>query len=289
MAEPETSPPWDAEQIRVDRDGLALDVTLVGDAGADPVLLLHGFPQDARSWRRVAEHLGDDGLRLVAPDQRGYSPDARPEEVAAYGVEALVGDVLAVADAVGAATFHLVGHDWGASVSWSLAAAHPERVRTLTALSVPHLAAFGRALREDPEQQRLSAYIGRFRKPGEAEEALLAHDATALRAIYDGAVAADDVEAYVALMREGALTPALSWYRAMGRELSETPPVTVPTTFVWGEEDRATSESAALGCADFVEADYRFVRLPGVGHWSPDQVPAVVADAVRERVRSARG
>ncbi len=289
MADPETSARFEPEQIRVDHDGLVLDVTLAGDPAGDPVVLLHGFPQSARSWRRVVEHLADDGLRLVVPDQRGYSPGARPDDVAAYGVEALVGDVLAVADAVGAETFHLVGHDWGASVSWALAAAHPGRVRTLTALSVPHLASFGRALREDPEQQRLSAYIARFRRRGEAEEALLADDAAALRAIYDGAVAADDVESYVALMREGALTPALSWYRAMGRELSETPPVSVPTTFVWGEQDRATSEAAALGCGELVEADYRFVRLPDVGHWSPDQVPQVVADAVRERVRSARG
>ncbi len=286
MAEDQTSTPGSATATCTSADGLSLDVSLAGDPDGEPVLLLHGFPQSARSWRQVVEHLGGDGLRLVAPDQRGYSPGARPEAVAAYGIEALVGDVLSVADAIGAPTFHLVGHDWGASVSWALTAAHPERVRTLTALSVPHLAAFGRALREDPEQQRLSTYIGRFRRPGEAEEALLADDAAALRAMYDGAVAADDVEHYVTLMREGALTPALSWYRAMGRELSATPPVRVPTTFVWGETDRATSEAAALGCADFVEADYRFVRLPGVGHWSPDEVPGVVADVVRERVRS---
>lgn len=262
-------------------------MALHGRDGATAVLLLHGFPQTARSWRAVVRHLAHDDLLLVTPDQRGYSPGARPADVAAYGVEELVGDALAVADDLGIERFHLVGHDWGSSVGWVLAARHPERVRTFTALSVPHLAAFGRALATDPEQQRLSSYIRRFRRPGEAEEALLADDAAGLRAIYDGAVAREDVEAYVALMREGALTPALSWYRAMGAELATTPPVRVPTTFVWGEQDRATAEAAALGCAAFVEADYRFVRLPEVGHWTPDEVPGVVADEVRARVRGA--
>ena len=165
MADPQTPARDSADQTRVTHDGLTFDVSTSGDADGEPTLLLHGFPQGARSWRRVAAHLADDGLRLVAPDQRGYSPGARPQEVAAYGIETLVGDVLALADSLGIDTFHLVGHDWGGSVSWALAAEHPDRVRTLTALSVPHLAAFGRALREDPEQQRLSAYIGRFRRP----------------------------------------------------------------------------------------------------------------------------
>lgn len=265
-------------------DGLVLDVTVHGEDGATPVLLLHGFPQTARSWDGVARRLADDGLLLLAPDQRGYSPGARPADVGAYGVDALVGDALAVLDDHGLEQVHLVGHDWGSSIGWVLAARQPERVLSWTALSVPHLAAFGHALATDPEQQRLSAYIRRFRRPGEAEEALLADDAAGLRAIYDGAVAEGDVEAYVALMRDGAMTPALSWYRAMGSELASTPPVRVPTTFVWGEQDRATSEAAALGCAAHVEADYRFVRLPGVGHWSPDQVPDVVAAEVRARV-----
>ncbi len=286
MAPDPTPQPTDrTRRTSTTRDGLRLDVVLHGRDGATPVLMLHGFPQSARSWRAVAGHLADEDLLLVAPDQRGYSPGARPADVAAYGIEELVADALAVADDLGLGRFHLVGHDWGSSVAWVLAARHPERVLTLTALSVPHLAAFGRALATDPEQQRLSSYIKRFRRPGEAEEVLLADDAAGLRAIYDGAVPAEDVEAYVALMRGGALTPALSWYRAMGADLGGTPPVRVPTTFVWGEQDRATAEAAALGCGAFVEADYRFVRLPEVGHWSPDQVPGVVAEEVRARVR----
>ncbi len=227
------------------------------------------------------------GLRLIVPDQRGYSPRARPDGVTTYGMDRLAGDALAVADALAGPRFHLVGHDWGASIAWHLAAHHADRVATLTALSVPHLAAFGWALRHDPEQQSLSAYISTFRREGQAEETLLADDARRLRETYDGAVAAGDVEEYVALMRGGALRPALAWYRAMGRELAETPPVRVPTTFVWGDRDRATSAAAAQRCGDFVQADYRFVPLPGVTHWSPDEAPDEVAAAVLARVATA--
>lgn len=273
------------EHAVVEHDGLTFDVTLAGPRDGVPVLLLHGFPQSARSWWQVVDRLADEH-RLVVPDQRGYSPGARPTDLSAYAVERLAADALAVASASGHERVHVVGHDWGATVAWQLAAHHADRVLSLTALSIPHLAAFGRALREDPEQQRLSAYLADFRRPGH-EDALLADDARELRAIYDGVVADDDVEAYVRLMADGALTPALGWYRAMGRELGAMPPVRVPTTFVWGEDDRATSEAAATWCADHVEADYRFVPLPGVSHWSPDEVPDVVAAEVRRRVAAS--
>ena len=272
----------DWERTTVEHDGLAFEVTVAGPEDAPPVLLLHGFPQSSRSWWQVVDRLEADH-RLLVPDQRGYSPGARPADVAAYAVDVLAADALAVAAALGHERVHVVGHDWGASVAWQLAAHHPSRVLSLTALSIPHLAAFGRAVVEDDEQRRLSAYLADFRRPGH-EERLLADDARELRAFFDGVVARDDGDAYVALMAGGALTPALGWYRAMGRDLGRMPPVGVPTTYVWGEGDRATSEAAATGCAAYVEGDYRFVRLPGVSHWTPDEVPDVVAAEVRRRV-----
>lgn len=290
-ATPSSEPagPW-AEVRTVEQRGLVLDVRTAGPADGDPLVLLHGFPQSSRSWGAVVDRLRatQEGrrLHLVAPDQRGYSPGARPDEVGAYATPHLVSDVLVVADALGLETFHLAGHDWGASVAWAVAARHPGRVRTLTALSIPHLAAFGRALAEDPDQRRRSAYIRVFRRPGVAEERLLADGGARLRRMFAGQVPAADVEAYVALMAEGALTPALRWYRAMDRDLGALPPVRVPTTFVWGEEDLATAESAAVACGEHVRADYRFVRLPGVGHWTPDQVPGTVADELLARVRT---
>ena len=196
----------------------------------------------------------------------------------------LAADALGIATALGHERVHLVAHDWGASVAWHVAAHHPERVRTLTALSIPHLAAFGRALAEDPEQQRRSSYIGLFREPGKAEEVLLADDAQRLRAMYEGAVAEEDVEAYVAMMRGGALTPALAWYRAMGRDLAELPEAAVPTTYVWGEQDLAVAPAAADACGQHVRGDFRFVRLPEAGHWTPDANPDAVSEAALDRI-----
>ena len=115
-------------------DGLVLDALHMGPdtgpADGPVVLLLHGFPQSSWCWRGVWPALAAAGLRVVAPDQRGYSPDARPADVADYRMAALVADAVAVLDAVGADRAHVVGHDWGAAVAWQLAARHPDRVRT---------------------------------------------------------------------------------------------------------------------------------------------------------------
>ena len=116
---------------------------------------------------------------------------------------------------------------------------------------------------------------------------LLADDARALRELYDGRVASADVEHYVETMRAGGLTPALSWYRAMG-DMADTPDVAVPTSFVWGDADWASGRFGALACADHVDADYRFVELSGISHWSLDEVPERVAEEVARRVTGRR-
>src|SRR4051812_48257716 len=110
-----------------------------GPEDGELVLLLHGFPQSWWEWRHQLEALGKAGYRAVAPDQRGYSPGARPGGVEHYGVEELVADAVGFADALGVDRFHLVGHDWGAIVAWYVAATHPDRLKTLSIVSTPHL------------------------------------------------------------------------------------------------------------------------------------------------------
>ncbi|WP_028183308.1 alpha/beta fold hydrolase [Salinispora arenicola] len=274
--------------MRIDAREFTFDVRVGGPPAGPPVLLLHGFPQHSGEWADVVPILHAAGLRTYALDQRGYSPGARPRPVGAYRLAELVGDAAAVLEALGIDAAHVVGHDWGAVVGWGLAAGHPSRVRTLTAVSVPHPAAMAHALTNDMSQRARSAYMGLFRRTGTAEAVLLALRATGLRRMLAGAGDADRVADYVEPMRApGALTAALNWYRAMSRrDLAAVGPVSVPTTYVWSDRDVAIGRTAADGCAAQVTGDYRFVELAGVSHWIPDRAPTPLADAIVTRVRS---
>lgn len=263
---------------------LTFDVRTAGPEDGPPVVLLHGFPQNSLAWAGVASRLADAGRRVIAFDQRGYSPGARPDDVAAYRTELLAEDVIGVADALGLETFDLVGHDWGSAVAWIVAGQHPERLRTLTAVSIPHLGAYNAALRTDADQQARASYIGLLRQAGKAEDLLLADGARRLTAMYGDAVPVSLTTRYVAqLLEPGALTAVLSWYRAMTPELGSIPRTQVPTTFVWGELDQAIGRAPAEACGDYVDADYRFIELGGIGHWIPEQAPDSLAEAILVR------
>ena len=248
---------------------LVFDAMVDGPQDGRLVLLLHGFPQSSWSWRLVMARLAAAGYRVVAPDQRGYSPGARPDGVSSYRMPALVGDVLGMLDALGAETADVVGHDWGAAVAWQLASRHPDRVRTLTAVSVPHPLAFVDALRTDEDQRQRSQYMLGFQKEGEAERALLDGG---LQGIFSPAVDADH---YVALMSEpGVLTACLSWYRAQDlADISDLTTTAVPTLYVWSDDDLALGPVAAHATASYVTGPYRFEVLHGVSHWVPEEAP----------------
>lgn len=254
------------------------------DAAGPTVVALHGFPESAWEWRSVAEILAADGVRVVAPTQRGYSPGARPQAVEDYAIERLTEDVLTVVDHFGLGPVHLLGHDWGASVAWWIAGHHPQRLASLIAVSVPHLGAFADALATDPDQQARSAYFALFREEGRAEDVLLEDGARRLKAMFGGDVPEDLMAAHLELtgIREG-LTGALNWYRAMRRY--EVPDVTVPSTLIWGEQDIAISRSGAEATSDRVAADYRFVPVAGEGHWLPETRPDLIAAEVMGRIR----
>jgi pimeloyl-ACP methyl ester carboxylesterase len=274
----------------VDVGGLTFDVRTLGPDDGEPVVLLHGFPETSLSWSAVAPLLADAGFRVIAPDQRGYSPDARPTAVADYAMQHLVDDVLGLADVLDLGTFHLVGHDWGAAVSWAVAAHHGARLRSLTAVSVPHLAAYNAALRGNSDQQERASYIGLMRQEGKAEDVLAEEDGRRLRAMYDGKIPATHVDAYVDFFHDReALTGALAWYRAMTAELANLPSVAVPTTFVWSDGDWAIGRASAEACGDHLTGPFRFVELDGVSHWIPEEAPGDLAAAILERVRAVTG
>ena len=268
--------------MQVRARGLTFDVQVDGPESAPAVLLLHGFPQTSHCWRHVTPQLA--GYRTIVPDQRGYSPGARFDEVEAYRMPELVADALALLDALGVEQAHVVGHDWGAAVAWQLGARHPERVRTLTVVSVPHPRAFVEALRTDEDQRAKSLYMRDFSRPDYAE-GLLADDAAGLRALFGG-LPEVDVHHVIERAREpGALAAWLRWYAAQRLEdIGDTPAVGVPTLYVWSDGDVALGRAAAEGTAAWVTGPYRFEALEGVSHWVPEQAPDRLGTAVREHV-----
>jgi pimeloyl-ACP methyl ester carboxylesterase len=275
---------WTIRQVDTG-NGLVFNVAEQGDPNGSPVLLLHGFPQTHRAYDALAARLVPRGLRLIAPDQRGYSPGARPADAAAYAMHELVGDAARILDAYGIDSADVVAHDWGSAVAWSLASTRPERVRTLTAVSVPHPRAMSDALRDATSGQReRSSYMQLFRMVGKAEELLLEDDAKRLRAMFEPLSDATAEPHVRALSDPATLMAALSWYRAPQKELAALPEATVPTTFVWSTGDPAIGRAAAEGCALYATGSYRFVVLDGISHWIPEQAPDALADAVLDRL-----
>ncbi len=289
-------------ELVVSASGMTFEALDTGPHDGRPVLFLHGFPQTSYSWHHQLEAVASAGHRGLAFDQRGYSPGARPPDVADYRVGELVGDVIAVADQWGLERFDLVGHDWGAMVAWVTAARHPDRLRTLTAVSVPHPRAFAAAFggsagsggsgggdgedgsggTGDDDQRQRSSYIEVFRaEGGVAERALLGEDGSGagLRSMFDASGLSSDTEEvrrFVAAMLEpGALTAALNWYRATEpQSLADVGAITVPTLYVWSDEDIALGRTAAEATVAWVSGPYRFEVLSGVSHWIPETAPA---------------
>jgi pimeloyl-ACP methyl ester carboxylesterase len=250
-----------------------------GAEDAPLVLLLHGFAESFHMWRSQMPALAAAGYRAVAPSQRGYSAGARPDtrEPVNYGFDHLVNDALSIAAACGNAPrrFHVVGHDWGGSIAWGIADRCPERVASLTVLSRPHPNAFNRALAApDGEQKRRSSHHWWFLE-ADSTARILADDARWLRErLKANNVPEAAIAEYVAILGDpGTMEAALTWYRARGAIRAPIGAIKVPTLFIWGNADDTVGRMAAEATREFVAAPYRFVELPGVGHFSADQAP----------------
>lgn len=269
---------------RFDNDGLTFDVVDSGPLDGIPVVLLHGFPQRATSWEAVAARLHDHGLRTFAPDQRGYSPGARPRSRFAYRTANLVSDVVALCEKIGRPV-HLVGHDWGAAIAWGAAARRPDRVTSLTAVSVGHPRAWVTSFAMG-DQARRSSYMVPFQTRW-AERALSRRGGWGERlmrswGMNDEMLAQLDRE----MVGDGALRGALGWYRSMPLiSPHDFATIRVPTTFVWSDQDATMSRTMALRTKRHVEAPYRFVEIAGATHFLPTKRPDDVSAAIVERVR----
>ena len=270
---------------------LTFTADVAGPIGGPLVLLLHGFSESRHSWREALPVLAAAGYRCVAPDQRGYSPGARPDpaDLSNYAFDKLVNDALEIAAAAGyeGKRFHLVGHDWGGQVSWGVANAHPERLASLTVLSRPHPLSFRRAL-ADPngEQKHRSRHHSKFLEP-ETGPLLVEDDARRLReGLFGQDVSKAAIDDHMAVLGNlDAIEAALAWYRSNKGLSGEFGPIKVPTLYIWGDADATVGPDAAKGTGEFVTAAYSLEVLPGVGHFVMDQASGRATALMLEHIR----
>jgi pimeloyl-ACP methyl ester carboxylesterase len=268
---------------RIAGDGVELAVTV--DGVGEPVVFLHGFPENARSWRHQMAAVVRAGFSAWAPDLRGYNTSGRPRERAAYHLKHLMADVAALVRATGFPRAHIVGHDWGGIIAWSVAGHYPELVDRLVILNAPHLKLFTDKVWRSSQWLR-SSYVGVFLLPQVPEWLLSARDFALLRRVFHTAsgrrmpFTGEDIDAYIAAFRTpGALTAALNYYRANafsdGTPLGAAARVHCPTLVIWGDKDRALGH-VLLEDLDTVAPDVHVHRLREVGHWVQNEAPEEV-------------
>lgn len=277
---------------RFENDGLTFEVIEATPPDGSPVtgtaLLLHGYPQTPHAWSDVIPALTAAGVRCLAPALRGYSPGAMPQGRRAYRIERLVGDALALLDAAGLDSAHVVGHDWGGGIAWQLAMHHPDRVGSLTVLSIPHPAAMIWALPRSLQGLK-SWYMLAMQLPV-LPEALLGQGVRH-RGLQALRLPEHHERAYVRWLRHpGALSSTLGPYRALATRpragaYSLTMPVRVPTRFVWGNRDPYLGRVAAEATHRYCTGPYRFVEI-NAGHWLPEKEPERVAEEILTSIRS---
>ena len=231
----------------------------------ETVILLHGFPSTSHMWHQLINFLSNENYRVIAPNQRGYSQGARPSEISEYRIDNLVEDVLDIADAMNIDKFHLVGHDWGSAVGWVVTATNKNRILTWTALSVPHLDAFGDAIVNDKTQENKSSYIDFFRMKFLPELYFKFLNYRNLKNIWSSSSELQ-IQKYMNVFgQRKAITGALNWYRAIefDRKIGD---IYVPTLMIYGLNDAAIAEKGVDETEKYVKAPYTLKKL-NVSHW----------------------
>jgi pimeloyl-ACP methyl ester carboxylesterase len=267
-------------------DGLTFDVLDEGPRDGEVVVLLHGWPQLNTCWSEVVLPLHAAGYRTIAPNLRGFAAGARPRGRWNYRMSKLVGDIDALIEEIGSPV-HLVGHDWGAAIAWAVAVEHPDKIRTLTAVSVPHPSAFLKAMPKG--QLKESWYMAAFNVPFVPERILGDLQRAKLALKVKAKMPPEAFETYVNdFMGDRALrSAAFGVYRGVPFTNPRAfGPVTVPTTYIWSNDDVALIREGAEMCGDYVTGDYRFEVIEGATHWLPDEEPKRIAELILERIRT---
>jgi len=255
-------------------NGIRLHVVQAGPKSGIPVVLLHGFPEDWRSWKHQIPALVEAGCRVIIPDQRGYNLSDKPKGIKNYRIDEMVKDILGLIDALGYEKVNLVGHDWGAVVAWMLAYQHPERLQHLGILNVPHPLVMRRFLMRDIEQIRRSWYVFFFQLPWLPEMGMRADNwRGAVRALRGSGLihtfTNEDIEKYKeAWSQPGAITAMINWYRALRYPMNmpKEMQIHVPTLMMWGMKDVALTHRMARPSMDHVDKG-NLILIPDATHW----------------------
>jgi pimeloyl-ACP methyl ester carboxylesterase len=269
----------------VEANNIRFHLLEAGDSSHPLVLLLHGFPESAFSWRYQIPALAAR-YHVVAPDLRGYNLSEKPPS--GYDIATLADDVRELVGALGHDRAHLAGHDWGGIIAWATAIRHPDVIAKLAIMNAPHPGTFRREAL-NPAQVWRSSYIAFFQLRGVAEEAISRDDYAMVRRTFRASdrerawLADDEIQRYVeALAVPGALSAALEYYRQLPRALFELSPLRVisaPTLILWGELDPYLGLDFLRGLDRFVR-DLRIQRFPTAGHFLHEQQPTEVNAAL---------
>lgn len=268
------------ESRRIAVNGITLNVIVEG-AGPD-VLLVHGFPDDHEVWREQIPALVQAGYRVIAPDTRGCGDSEMPANVDDYRIERLVGDLVALLDALKVDKVRLVAHDWGAVIAWQLVLAHPERVDCYVAMSVGHPGAYASG---GVAQKLKGYYVWLLQLRGFAEWFSRAGNWFMFRLMthYPSAFPRWGER----LSRPGRLTAGMNYYRANLRMLfgREQRRAKVPVHGLWSSGDIFLTEGQVLASKSYVDGPWRYTRINGASHWlqldAPERVNAILLDTLR--------
>jgi pimeloyl-ACP methyl ester carboxylesterase len=266
----------------------------VDDRGAgDPVVLLHGFPELAYSWRHQIPALVDAGYRVISFDQRGYGRSGKPVDVSDYDLAHLVDDVTGVLDRLGIDQATIIGHDWGSLVAWTLAVTRPERVSRVVSLNVPYRGAcFGFPSTDVLAEQFADrfGYVLMFQEDGKAEAGFAADPRSWLMGFYSGGARGkefmtnDELDTYVDAFIAGGISGPVNWYRNIDRNaaaLADTldAPITQPTLMIAADSDPVLPLPLTEGMDRWIE-DLSRVVVEDCGHWTQQERPEAVNEAL---------
>ena len=258
--------------IEINIDKLVFDCRVSGNEKDELVILLHGFPESAYMWIELMKDISVLGFYCIAPNMRGYSRGARPSGKKNYTLEKLVADVMGIAKPTGRDKFHLIGHDWGAAIGWKTVYDHPDVILSWTGLSIPHLQAFGEAIVNDTQQQRMSRYMKAFQWPLLPEIRIRRNDFEIFRKLWKYS-SKEEIEDYLSIFRDKkALSAALNYYRSNFRFIKKASKtqvlgnIEVPTLFIWGEKDMAIGPYSVEKSHEYIKNYYKFLKLDS-GHW----------------------